>query len=125
MHFQELQVWIQSKSLVNQVFEITKYDNFNNDFYLKNHIRKTAVSIISNISEGFGRDGNKELIQFLYIAKGSTRELQSQLIIAADQGLISEVYKVQLIDRCETVLKLLHGFIKYLKNSNFKGSKYV
>ena len=71
---------------------------------------------MSNIAEGFSRKGNKEFIQFLFIAKSSAAEVQSQLYVALDQNYISQAVFDQIYNQAEKVSKLTSGFIKYLKS---------
>jgi four helix bundle protein len=75
--------------MTNFVYAVTKHRAFARDFALKNQIRKAAVSVMSNIAEGFERGGRAEFIQFLSIAKSSAGEVQSQLYIALDQEYIT------------------------------------
>ena len=79
---------------------------------------------MDNIAEGFERGGKKEFIQFLFISKGSAGELRSQLIRAKDLGYIGIVEFEELYASSLSLSKQLGGFIKYLKQSSFKGSKY-
>ncbi|MBJ7429558.1 MAG: four helix bundle protein, partial [Bacteroidia bacterium] len=79
---EDLISWQKSKDLTIEIYKITKNSSFSKDFGLCNQIQRAAVSIPSNIAEGFGRGGNKEFLQFLSIAKGSLYELKTQLIIA-------------------------------------------
>ena len=78
----DLDVWKKSVSLVTSIYEITKSFPKEEIYGLTNQIRRAAVSVPSNIAEGSARQGNKEFIQFLYIALGSLTELETQLIIA-------------------------------------------
>ena len=79
---------------------------------------------MSNIAEGFDRSGNKEFIQFLFIAKASTAEIESQLYIALDNGYINKEQFVEARSLTNTVKSLLSGFIRYLKKSGMKGYKF-
>ena len=76
---EEIISWQKSLKVVKLIYQETNNEKFSRDFGLKDQIRRSAVSIPSNIAEGFGRGGNKEFIQFLSIAKGSTFELKTQL----------------------------------------------
>ena len=85
----------------------------------------SSVSIISNIAEGFGRDGNKEFIQFLSTAKGSASEVQAQLYVAMDAGFISDQQFQELYGLTQTTANLIGGFIRYLAKSDQKGVKFA
>jgi four helix bundle protein len=94
------------------------------DFSLRDQIRRAAISIMSNISEGFERGGNQEFIQFLYVAKGSCGEVRSQLYVALDQEYVDQ----KVADSLLTVLRRLSVMIKHLidhlKRSGMRGPKY-
>lgn len=104
--------------MVNCVYQsIRGNDKFRKDYHLVNQIQSAAVSSMSNIAEGFARRSNKEFIQFLFIAKSSAAEVQSQLYVALDQKYIDQETFEELYQRVETVSKLTSGFIKYLKTT--------
>ena len=90
----------------------------------ENWMRRCSISIPSNIAEGFGRGGNKEFIQFLSMAKGSASEVQAQLYIALDAGYISDKQFQKLYSSTEETARLIGGLLRYLRNNDFKGSKY-
>ncbi len=123
-YFEGLEVWKLSRNLTNQVYGITKEKSFSKDFGLTEQIRRSAVSIMSNIAEGFERGGNKEFIQYLYIAKGSCGELRSQLYVASDQNYITRQILEEMIKLSKIVSIKLNNLIQALKTSNLKGSKY-
>ena len=123
-YFEDLEVWKLSRNLTNQVYGITKEKSFSKDFGLTKQIRRSAVSIMSNIAEGFERGGNKEFIQYLYIAKGSCGELRSQLYVASDQNYITRQILEEMIKLSKIVSIKLNNLIQALKTSNLKGSKY-
>ena len=81
-YFEDLEVWQEARQLTRQVYRLTNNSKFSKDFGLSNQIQRAAVSIMSNVAEGFERGGNQEFIQFLYIAKGSCGEVRSQLYVA-------------------------------------------
>ena len=99
------------------IYQIVK-DNksFWNDYKFREQITSAAVSVMSNIAEGFSRRTNKEFVQFLFIAKGSCAEVQSQLYVALDQTYISEDKFKELYSKTDEVSKILSGFITYLLN---------
>ena len=88
--FEEIEAWQFSRELAKLIYEATKQGQFAHDYGLKDQIQRAAVSIMSNIAEGFERNGNKEFINFLTIAKGSCGEVRSQLYVAFDQGYVDK-----------------------------------
>ena len=106
------------------VYQITNCPSFSKDFALTNQIRRSGISIASNIAEGFERDGNKEFINFLYIAKGSCGELRCQLYIALNLNYLEQIRFEELYNLATEISKSLGKLIHYLQSSNFKGIKY-
>lgn len=122
--FEDLEVWKQARALCLKIRTLTNKDSFKRDFGLRQQMLNSSGSIMDNITEGFERDGKKEFLQFLYIAKGSLGELKSQLYRSLDSALINkEEFEDTSLD-AEILLKGLGGFIKYLYNSEYKGIKY-
>lgn len=115
--FEDIQSWRQARELTRHVYEISNTKGFDRDFGLREQIRRAAVSIMSNIAEGFERGGDKEFIQFLYIAKGSCGEVRAQLYVALDQHYISEELFNVLTQQCISISKLISALIAYLKKS--------
>ena len=98
--FEDLDVWQKARELTRLIYQISSDSSFAKDFGLKDQIRRSSVSILSNIAEGFERGSNKEFIQFLSYAKGSCGELRAQLYVALDQKYIdNEVFKISQIKR--------------------------
>ncbi len=123
--FEDLKVWQLAREFAKEIYEVSSKGNFTKDFPHKDQINRSAGSIMDNIAEGFERGGKKELIQFLFIAKGSSGETRSQLYRAFDKNYITKNEFDLLRDKAVTISKQLSGFINYLKASEFKGAKYV
>lgn len=122
--FEDLHVWKRARELVNHVYSLTKRKEFSNDPGLVDQLRRAAVSVISNISEGFERGSNTEFIQFLYLAKGSCGEVRSQMYIALDQGYITKKDFDAIKALARQVSGMLGNLIEYLKGSELKGTKF-
>ncbi len=122
--FEDLDVWIAAKDASVMIYKITENESLKKDFGLKDQIRRASISIISNIAEGFERNGNKEFIQFLSIAKGSAGEVRAQLYIIKELEFINEEEFTLLNEKVTQVSKMLSGFINYLKQSELKGTKF-
>ena len=111
----DLDVWKKSVSLVTLIYEITKGFPKDELYGLTNQIRRSAVSIPSNIAEGSARKGNKEFAQFLYIGLGSLSELETQLIIATNLKYISSEKSELIMNDLNDIRRMLVGLIKYVK----------
>ena len=122
--FEELKIWQEARRLTNTVYDITRQSSFKNDFGFINQIRRAAVSITSNIAEGYERGGNQEFSQFLSMARGSSGEVRSQLYLALDLGYIEKEKCEILITEFKNVSRMIGSFMKYLKTSDIKGPKY-
>ncbi len=122
--FEELPVWQKARELVKFIYSITKQDPFRKDFGLVDQIRRAAVSVLSNIPEGFERGSNTEFIQFLYIAKGSAGETRAQLYVALDQEYLTQEEFNKGSHLCKDVSGQLSGLIEYLKGSRLRGEKF-
>jgi four helix bundle protein len=123
-YFEDLDVWNEARRLTNEVYAATQDAGFSKDFGLRDQVQRAAVSIMSNIAEGFERGGNQEFIQFLYIAKGSCGEVRSQLYVALDQGYISKDRFTELLNSFKRLSGMLSGLIDYLKGSRMRGEKF-
>jgi four helix bundle protein len=122
--FEQLNVFKQARCLTNNIYKISGDGCFNKDYGLKDQIRRSAVSVMSNVAEGFERGSNTEFVQFLYIAKGSCGEVKAQLMIAFDQGYITDSIYKSIIHECENISGMLNNFIRYLQTAKFAGMKY-
>jgi len=88
--FKELKVWQKAKDLAVDIYKLTMQGEISKDFGLRDQIRRSAVSVASNIAEGDERDTDKESVRFFYIAKGSLAELRTQMQIACEIGYCSK-----------------------------------
>jgi four helix bundle protein len=122
--FEDIEAWQLGRELVKAVYAASKKGEFARDYALKDQIRRAAVSICSNIAEGFERDGDKEFRQALSQSKGSCGEVRSQLYHALDEGYISEAQFNRLREDCRTVSSKLSRFMSYLRTSSYKGTKF-
>ena len=122
--FEELVIYQKARKLAKQGYDITREGHFQFDSRFIQQICAAAGSVSDNIAEGFERQGNKEFINFLYIAKGSCGEVRSQLIRAFDVGHISEQTFSQMYNDCRTLSLGILNMIKSLKSSDMKGTKY-
>ena len=114
--FEEMESWKEGGRLVCEVYGMTRHGEFERDFALRDQIRRSVISIPSNIAEGFERDSTKAFINFLYIAKGSCGELRTQLYIARKLGYIDAKQMRDLVAKAKRVSRLIAGAINYLKN---------
>jgi four helix bundle protein len=120
-NFRNLALWKSSMNLTTEIYKLTKLFPDHKRFGLVSQMQRAAVSIPSNIAEGFGRESTKDLIRFLYTSRGSLMELSTQLEISINLGYISSDSSKLIIDNANEVNKLLNGLIYSLK-SQLKGS---
>jgi four helix bundle protein len=122
--FEDVEAWKKGRELTRCIYQTTSKNKFARDYTLKDQIRRAAISITSNIAEGFERGGNREFIQFLAIAKGSASELKSQLYVALDADYIDQREFDELYKLAHGAVLLISGFIKYLQQSELSGRKF-
>lgn len=115
MTVQDLKVWQSSRRFVKDIYLIT--DNFPNSeaFGLSSQIRRSAVSVMSNIAEGHDRGSKREFIQFLIIARGSITEAQTQLVISKDLKYINESTYKKIFNNSVEIHKMINGLIKSMR----------
>ena len=121
--FEDLTIFQMARDLCKEVYAITKHGEFHKDTRFVQQIRAAAGSIMDNIAEGFERDGNKEFINFLYIAKGSCGEVRSQIIRASDVGFMDNETATRLYNDCVALSKAISKFITSLRGSTITGLK--
>ena len=113
--FEDLTVWLEAKSLVKAIYLLTGKGAAGRDFGFRDQLRRAAVSVMSNIAEGFERGTNKEFVQYLYIAKGSAGEVRSLLWVALEVGYLSASDFKTLSESSLSLARRLSTFIKYLQ----------
>lgn len=115
--FEEIEAWQEARKLATEVYKATSVGEWARDFGLRDQVRRAAVSIASNIAEGFARDTDLEFGRFLVIARGSAAEAKTQMYIAQDLGYITPEafrYYYATLDR---ICKMLTGLMQYLKKT--------
>ena len=111
-NFKQLRVWQFAKELAVKVYKLTQNQQFKKDFGFKDQIQRAAVSIPSNIAEGDELGTDKLSVRYFYIAKGSSAELMTQLIIANEIGYIDSDISSVLIDDCDKISSMLAKLIR-------------
>lgn len=122
--FEEIEAWKASRDVAKLIYSMTKSEPFSKDFALVNQIRRASVSVLSNIAEGFERDGNKEFLHFLAIAKGSCGEVRSQMYVAFDQDYIDESAFRQAMEKLVETSRRISGLMRYLQQSALRGRRF-
>lgn len=122
--FEEIISWQEARKLNIKVGKLIDDDKLRRNFRLVNQIEGSSGSIMDNIAEGFERSGNREFIQFLYIAKGSCGELRSQLYRCIDRNYITQTEFDELSVQTNKINFLIQKLINYIENSGVKGNKY-
>ena len=122
--FEDLDVWILARQINLELIPHLNKLKETRNYELGNQLDSAAGSIMDNIAEGFEREGNKEFIQFLAIAKGSLAEVRSQLYRVKDRELVKKEQFEELQQKCLLLAGKLGAFISYLRNSDFKGNKF-
>jgi four helix bundle protein len=122
--FEDLEIWQEARELCIFIRSLTRKPEFSKDFKLVGQINGSSGSIMDNIAEGFDRDGNKEFIQFLSIARGSNAEARSQSYRAFDSNYINKTELDEVLNKTERLRTKMKSLMIYLKNSERKGNKY-
>jgi four helix bundle protein len=122
--FEEIDCWKRARELTRAVYSASNKSPFSHDFGLKDQIRRASVSVMSNIAEGFDRNGTAEFVQFLATAKASAAEVRCQLYVAIDQGYIPDAEFHELSQLASETGKMIGGLMKYLRGSGFRGTKF-
>jgi four helix bundle protein len=122
--FEELEIWQKAREICQYVELLIQTTNLKSNFSLKDQIDRSSGSIMDNIAEGFERNGKREFIQFLSIAKSSAGETKSQSYRAFDKKLISEEQHFKLNEMIEIEKNKIGSMMNYLNNCEIKGLKF-
>lgn len=125
--FEELPVWQLAIDLAIRTYEMTEAPEFKGRYSLRDQIERAAVSVSNNIAEGFDRGTNPDLLNFLYISRGSTAEVRSMLCMLEKMPAFRNLeFGIRnLKEQTESISKQLGGWIQALLNSGMKGQRYV
>lgn len=122
--FEDILCWQKARELNKKIGAMIDAGRFKNSYRLINQVEGSAGSIMDNIAEGFERGGNKEFLQFLYIAKGSCGEFRSQLYRALDRNYINQLEFDELFNLARSIIVMIEKLIDYLAKSDMRGVKY-
>lgn len=122
---EDLECWKQSRQFCEMVNRFILQELFSRDYALKNQLNSSSGSVMDNIAEGFERNGNKEFVQFLTIAKGSAGESRSQLYRALDRKFITKSEFDAALNPVELISGKIQSLMSYLINNDFKGTKFI
>ncbi len=114
--FEDIEAWRKARELAALIYSITNSEVFGNDFAMKNQIRRSALTAMAEIADGFCRDSNQEFAQCLGHAKGATAEVRSLLYVSLDQRYITEDVFEKASALATEVERLASGLIKYLRS---------
>ncbi len=121
--FEDLHVWQSARELVRMVYEDSGQQEFRRDFGLKDQIRRAAVSVMSNVAEGFNAGSDVEFVRFLGFARRSNSEVQSQCYISLDLNYISKERFQSVYDKANLIERQLNSLISYLAKSRHNAIK--
>lgn len=122
--FEDIQAWQDARSINKEIWMIISSTSLKREFALRDQVVRSSGSIMDNIAEGYERDGNKEFIHFLSIAKASCGELRSQLYRCLDREYITNEQFLDLKSKLVLTSKRIKSLMNYLKNSSIRGSKF-
>jgi four helix bundle protein len=123
-NFEDLEIWQMARRMTQEIYTLGRTPKLSRDYGLKDQMQRSAVSIMSNVAEGFERGGNQEFVQFLYVAKASSGELRSQLYVALDQEYLDQTSVEKLLTALKRLSVMIKHLIDHLKQSGLRGPKY-
>lgn len=114
--YRNLRVWNEAMTLAEQCYRLTRGFPKDELYGMTSQIRRSAASVPANIAEGYGRESRGEYVQFLRVAQGSLKELETHILLSQRVGLASEEAFEPVVNQCETVGKMLRALIRSLQN---------
>ena len=112
--FEDIQAWQKAREVTSMVYMVTKTGEFAKDFGLRDQIRRSSVSIMANIAEGFARRSDKDFSHFLNISRSSAAEVQSHLYVALDQGYIDKSDFETIYNKLEESSRMIFALVRHL-----------
>ncbi|HWC66408.1 MAG TPA: four helix bundle protein [Thermoanaerobaculia bacterium] len=112
--FEEVKAWKKGRELASSIYRVTASGMVAKDFELRDQLRRAALSVVSNIAEGFERRGDREFRRFLSIAKGSAGEIRAQMYVALDAGLVAEADFQEVLALATETSRVIGGLMRYL-----------
>jgi four helix bundle protein len=116
--FEDLECWQEARKFVGLIYGLTRNERFRKDFELVGQMKRSAVSVMANIAEGFHRTSNKEFMKFLDYSRSSIAETVSHCYVALDQKYIGEPEMVKVNGQANLVWKKVNNFISYLSKAS-------
>jgi four helix bundle protein len=123
--FEDLECWKKARVLANAVYDINEKLTDVHDYSLRDQLRRSAISVMANIAEGFERGGTKEFINFLTMSRGSLAETKSHLYLAFDRGYIAGEKLRELVTLADQIVRQISALIGYLQKTEYSGTKFV
>lgn len=115
--YRDLLIWQKSMTMVTEIYSLTKKFPREEVYGLTSQIRRSSISIPSNIAEGYGREGNKDYLKFLNIATASLFEMQTQLEIAFNLGFVNEIQFNKTYQNSREIERMISAFSRKIKES--------
>jgi four helix bundle protein len=123
--FEDLNSWKKTRELAVRFYRFSEKGSLSKDFALRDQMRRSIVSVMSNLAVGFERNGNKEFLNFCHIAKASAGEFRSQLYLAADVNYLSPEEFDGFSQSNLEISAMIADLIRYLQSSELKGIKFA
>jgi four helix bundle protein len=125
LHFEDLECWKKARILANAVYDVNEKLAVVHDYSLRDQLRRSFISVMANIAEGFERGGAREFINFLAIARGSLAETKPHLYLGFDRGYITGEKLKELIALADEIVRQISALMGYLQKTGYSGTKFA